>query len=280
MDYMTCLPLSSARIAIRQERFLAGWPLAREFVSAWTTKGGILGKTVPNIWLSFDLEKGAERWPQPSVLIRIREGNVCSPERLTDEIFRILGNAFPTAAKEGVHALLDSLPAAARVLHLSLMPGRTPPAVKINLRLPRKDLPSLLSRGGWRGSSRDLARVLDSGLLSSRILKMQVTVGGSLHPKLEFETQFSRSKSRPDLGRWLQRCAEMRICDPGKLAEVSSWPGYTFGRTKGDNRCRLVERRLDMKLIVGAGPDLRIKAYLGMAHASGRKEEVLHGNGS
>lgn len=166
-----------------------------------------------------------------------------------------------TAMRETLRNCFRSLPEGGRVLHLSVMPARMPPVLKLNLSLPRPALPPYLRSIGWPGDFASLDRLWEAIGPFVRDAKIDLIVAEGLHPKLGIELFPSNAtvKGRRSALRWLEARTDVSA---RKCAEMSAWRGSLW-RIAGEGR-RLIRIDLDfgLKIVLHPQGGLEAKGYL------------------
>jgi hypothetical protein len=271
----------------------ARWRALMRLVEAWADGRSTISTRVPTMWLEFDdlstvnLAGADAGRTIPSVSMCLVPGYRCDrPLALGDlqrdqatasEILDALGVPRTASLNAALSESFRQLPAGGRWIHLSVMLGRTPCAVKLYGVLPRHELLAYLQRIEWRGDLACVAAAMEGPY--GRDL-----VGDELFVDLNLDTyhdpdrctlglavaQQQRDRGLvPDPGRRqvLDRWAAAGLCGRERWEMLRDWSELVrrsaMGASAGVTRADVTAAFLDLKLVWDSGSGLSAKAYLG-----------------
>lgn len=245
---------------------------APRFLRAWLEPGTMVCSEVPLLWLEYDLIAGERRapfvqfcvdsgYPRPGPRVAL------SPARLSalaDEgLSLLLGERPEPAVLANLQRCAERLPPGARVLHLGAMPQRGTSDLRVLAVVPAESTPAWLEAIGWPGPREGLQQLL--ALLAGHFprLSVQLDLGEVVRPTLALEFPLT---TRPDRDpRWRQfidALVDLGLCDPDKGRASLDWIGdETVDLPEADWLVQ-IQRRLDIKVILGPDGRLEAKAYL------------------
>lgn len=275
VDYLCALQPEGARQLLSSGIFDSNakhGPLQRLLMS-WLQDESLLASRVPFIWLEFDdmgVAGGAEAPPSVSVCLvpnyrveRLLPDGVRSRHLETAQ--SVLQELQPETARRDAHLLEEcfaALPAGSRWIHLSVMLGRTPQAVKLYGVFPRAELLPYLETIGWRGDLSAIGALLHG-------LYGQDLVGDELYVDLNLEN--FRDPSRASLGLAVSQQHALRGPEPdaSRVKVLNRWVAEGLASSAKAAGCHSWldrrERFLDLKLVWQGG--ITPKAYLGELRA-------------
>jgi len=258
---------------------LAAWGSVARLCESWSTPGSLLYRLLPHIWLAFDLDDRLPSLKSPCVLHCLdqqyfrRPRDAALPARLVSFQFDLLFHALFERLLEGPQNVLqernlrscqDLLPPAGRLIHLSLMLGRSPQACKVNISLPKKELGGYLTRVGWPGSHVELDSVVSRFCLGDEPIKFQLTVGESIAPLFELELHFDNSAQwQPRYHLLLEHIRETGYCAVAKYNALREWPGRYALTLPGQQWPTNWATWTDIKIVLTSNHKPSAKAYLG-----------------
>jgi len=276
VDYLVAAPRSRASAMLLQLRALsereaagARWAPLLELFASWASGRTSLSHHVPTLWLEFD-DVNTDALALPSV-------SVCLvPAYRTDRpldqanAHRGLGSIRDTldilapARRAELDSLLvrcfDVLPAGARWIHLSVMLGRSPQAVKLYGSVPRRHLVPLLRDLEFQGDLAAIAQLLEREYAAD-------LAGDELFVDLNLDTYHDRRSCTLGLALGQQHVAHGPDRDPARAEALARWEAAGCCVPQ---RARLAQAWLagptcflDLKLVWRADAPLLAKAYLG-----------------
>jgi hypothetical protein len=226
---------------------------------------------VPAIWLEFD--DIADRTPgrMPSMCVCLAPGyrfdrpplptNWERERQIIEDVLTIMNVASTPARLEDLTECFRELPG--RWIHLSVMSGRRPPAVKLYGSIPRQELLPYLARIGWSGDRRAIAEALDAAY--GRDL-----VGDQLFIDLNLDNFRDGHRCTLGLAAAQQHVIRGEDGDPARRRILDRWiqAGLAAPEKAEEARGWVVDAPrsghfLDLKLVWQAGAGLTAKAYLG-----------------
>ncbi len=235
----------------------------------------LLARRIPFVWLEVDRARVGDR-SAPGVLLCLDDELSLgafgrSVPRLTEKRLltladaahrQFLGEALPHSVRDGLRSCFAELPASGRILHLCLMPSRTPPALKLNVLLPKRALVSYLRKVGWPGSFQALSHVWGCIAPSLRTAKIDLTLSPRLLPKVGLEVHpFNTSyQGRRLVLAWLHSNG---LADARQCADLCAWHGAK--RTLVAGKATPVELDFGMKVVLDEESTVDVKAYFQMA---------------
>jgi hypothetical protein len=267
--------------------FSPAWARVSEFARAWADPNSRLHARIPLIWLEFDdMHLTAHGTPEPCFhacidcdYLHHDSGNSRPVERgegqrdvLTALFDLLLSQPLSPAASRALRACCERLGPHGRMIHVSVMLGRTPAAIKLYGCVPRLDLNEYLRRIEWPGCSRTLDALLDQFCVPSTIDDMiyfDLAIDEYVTPYLGIVfSQMQLGSGRncdPQRKVLLDLLVDAGLCAPHERDAALAWPGSTrVVRATSSTPARL-QRWLDIKLGYRPGCQLEAKAYLGIS---------------
>jgi hypothetical protein len=265
----------ASRRAIRED---AGCRSALRFLREWDDDGSVVARTVPGIWLEFDGVGGDEpASPTPSLSIGLVPGYRFDRPLIPYVLRRDLPAALAALAAVGVDAqgqggallatCFEALPPGARWIHLSVMLGRTPSAVKLYGAMDRAWLLTYLGAIGWRGDFAAVSRLMAEAYGPE-------LVGNEVFVDLNLENMHDSERCSLGLAVAQQHVVTGPNRDPRRARVLDRWT--SLGLADSSRARRVVAglegradvfrpdgRFLDLKLVWQAGRAPIAKAYLG-----------------
>lgn len=278
LDFGACFrsPREEAAMGIRAEPWqsVSPWPVVTEVFSCWRSLDSHLSRHVPYIWLELDdTGKPAGETPpgilfcidpsmarMPALFPELSHAGLLGVVQEASEI--VLGEPLSPLNQRAMLACSAFLPAGGRIHHVSLMPARSRGALKVNVSLPKQDLPRYLDAIRWPGSRKDLARLWETGhaFLDQAKVDLSIqegllpTIGLELHP---YNTTLSGRRSA------LASLEASGMGDSGKCRALAAWSGQVERIYRGHSwPTRLVEE-FGLKLVMGLSMVPAAKGYLG-----------------
>ena len=261
------------RAGPRQRSDGSRWRLLAALVEAWADGHSWISLRVPTVWLEFDDLHNVEADDAvPSVSVCLVPGYRCDrpiawrdPEgdrRTLHEVLTALGFERTQDLDLALDDVFAHLPPDGRWIHLSVMLGREPCAVKLYGSMLRHDLLPYLRKIGWCGDVQVISSILE-GVYSPRLVGEEVFVDLNLDTfrdparcslglaagQQHAHRDPARDASR---GRLLDRWVEDGLCAPAKRESLRGWP-------PASNRSAF----LDLKVVWQRHAGLTGKAYLG-----------------
>nr|HMN30399.1 hypothetical protein [Caldilineaceae bacterium] len=259
------------------------WRPIRCFLRQWAEPATLLHQQSPMVWLEFDRVNQA--WPVvplPGVCFCLdsdyvekqpheAQRNPLSRERyralFTAALAILYGQPISATVQRHLLACYDHLPASGRLIHLSAMLGRQPPALKVYAAVARDDLLTYLSQIGWPGSDAELGAMLAEFYADLSLVFVDLTIEECIAPRigLAYSQVHLKNRGRAD-ARWtslLDRCVATGCCTAEKRAALLTWPGSTRQPWPGRTWPVRLSRWLDLKLVYQPGQPLQVKGYLG-----------------
>jgi hypothetical protein len=257
-------------------------PIAR-LGDAWAHPGAPLWSRVPAMWLELDDVRRQGASP-PSVCMclvpayarpfdHLGEGHIDEDLDTVRRILELLGMPPSPADDERLRRCFACLPPEGRFIHLSVMLGREPRAVKLYGTMRRAALLPYLREIGWRGEFDALAHaqetLYDESLVGDEVFfdlnLANFDVPDRASMGLSFSQQHVVRGPDRDPGRraLLDRLVGAGLCRSDEATMLAAWPGTSRVCTEGKKVPQRFVRFLDVKLVWEAGRGLQAKAYLG-----------------
>lgn len=205
------------------------WQRLSRLCDDWARPGSHSHHRIQQMFLEFDAaELEASTSPVPSVFLSIHSefgwqvvDDTNTNDWLLDEALPILhGAALPDSMRRDVRRCIDALPDAGRLLHVAVMLGRTPMALRLFIALPVETLRDTLAACGWPGDPAELeslhARYGDSAGFAQIQLDLYEGVRGRIG--LEF------SPRAEGWHKLLDRLIDDGLCLPRKCTALLDWP--------------------------------------------------------
>jgi hypothetical protein len=305
VDYLLAFPRAGAGMVARAtRRAMAGaapaardvWARLTRLGDAWADGVSPISVHVPTIWLELDDLRGpAAAAAAPSVSLCLAPGYQADrpllrrdPERerrVARAALALLEISDPVL-DERLDELFDSRSSALRWIHLSVMLGRCPRAVKLYGWAPREQLLPALRGVGFAGDPRELEALL-AELYPRELLGEDVFLDLNLDDyrdprrcSLGLAAARQHLASGPDrdplraalLERWMDR----GLCDAAKVEAGHAWltSGSRHERQGLATRSVADGRFLDLKLVWRTGSEPLAKSYLGLAGFRRRPEHA------
>lgn len=284
----------------RQTAALAGlgkhgpaWARVGRFLRAWNQPAAGLRERIPLLWLEFDdLLRAPGQLPDPCFHACVdsaymgggpggedagqaREpggGKARASAQTTwaTALDILLDGQLPAASARALATCFERLPAAGRMIHVSVMLARTPAAIKLYGCVPVQSLEGYLRDIGWEGRASVLSGLLDRFCTPATIDEMvyfdlaidayPTSYIGIVFSQLQLSSEHNRDPRREAL---LARLVDARLCAPHKRDALLAWPGSERVRYESSPRPTRLRRWLDVKLAWYPDGRARAKAYLG-----------------
>jgi len=284
VDYLVAIPRRQAALACRLAREVchrrslshqAVWCRLEQLFEAWASGGSLISSQSPAMWLEFDqLCSPVPQLGAPSVSVclvpgyrtdePLSAGNSVRTRELIAEALHRLDVENTTAAAREVADCFTLLPDGARWIHLSVMLGRVPSAVKLYGSVRRETLLPFLQGIGWRGDLGAIATALDGAYapgLVGRELLIDLNLDNFRDPGRASlgmavgQQQVARGPWRElSRARVLEAWVALGLATPERAAVASAWACATSDRAGVFT---------DLKLVWQAGVGFSAKAYLG-----------------
>jgi hypothetical protein len=249
------------------------WKPVADALSLWGSPASALRRRVPYMWIEMDGAGLRSRPGKPGFLFCVDPSLARVPERfrtgkadLLTVAREITGHLFPDGvsgiAERTLGDCLNALPADGRILHISAMPSRSPAAVKVNVRMPKKALLGFLRRIRWPGDPSDLERIWRAFDPFQTCAKIDLEIGDGFAPRLGLELH---PYNAPKTGRTaaLQRLERTGIAQGGKARALAAWTGSVTRVFPGHRWPTRMVKEFGLKLVLGEGHSVRAKGYLG-----------------
>jgi hypothetical protein len=261
-----------------------GWREVLGLLDRWRHGESPITPTAPGIWLEFDDVAGdARHSARPSVSVGLvanyRFGRPLNPtvvERdlgVARDALRAVGVGVSEPMGASLSRCFASLPPSGRWIHLSVMLGRDPSAIKLYGVMSREALLPYLRTIGWRGDEDALSRLL-AGAYGPDLVGDEVF--------LDLNLENFRDPERCSLGLAVAQQHVVRGPDPDprRRRVLERWVSLGFAeRSRAEEILEALGDRvdvlhpggrfLDLKLVWQAGGAVTAKAYLG-SHRGGR----------
>lgn len=244
------------------------WRLIRRFFQEWTAPDSVLGRTVHNGWLEFDLIPGVAETAAPSLFyFGLREADGWDLA-VADGLER-LGCELQPAVERRLRHCFEALPPRAHVFQVGVALGRRTEAIRLCVQgLACEQVPAYLADAGWHaGRMEPLIRLLSelSGLVPR--IALHLDIAELVLPKVGIECWPEEKPPFSALAVWrrfLLHLVEAGLCVPEKSAALLAWPGHAEREVVWPG---VFIRALSHAKIVWQ-PDraLEAKVYLGLAH--------------
>jgi hypothetical protein len=167
-----------------------------------------------------------------------------------------------------LRSCIYALPIGADLVHISLMSGRDPHAVKVYGVAPRSLFSSYLRTVGWCGSFTTLHDVMERlaipGLCGDDVYFDLNLSNMHIPNESTLGVAFSQQQVGPDARRLtlLQHLADEGQCSSQQAAALGAWATLA-PEPCAAHRHRRISRHLDLKTVIAPRGELRTKAYLG-----------------
>ncbi|WP_437553517.1 hypothetical protein WME97_18645 [Sorangium sp. So ce367] len=278
VDFMVC---ASARDGGRER--LASLPpdhaaagtlgAAGRFVEEWGRERSPIHRSVPLIWLEYDILPERDATPIVGACV---DPTYLSPEpvpplsipELRAVCASVLGLVLGRPADEEVLDTLERcaalLPANRHILSLAAMPRRGPRDVRVYVALRLAEIPTWLRAIGWSG----FERLIDSGLEllgpGEELFGVHIDVAETVGPYFAVERYAGPTPAATAEGlRLIERLVRSGACAPEKGEAIARWSGATKVDLPGAGWLVRVDRQFYIKLIPRPDAPPEAKAYLG-----------------
>lgn len=237
------------------------WRAIARFGERWKERASASRVWIPFVFLEYDAT-GSEP-PVPSVFAALDSptGEAASrgrPELAAAREFAeaLLGDTFDARSSDGLEQCFDALRGEARILHVAVMLGRSPPSLRLSSWIAESEAGAYFEAIGASAAVEKVERLL--ALLPERPAYCQLDF--DLGPPTAPSVGLGCRPERP--ARWrrlLDRLLIEGLCDAAKARAVLRWPG-------GHTRSGVMLRRdlSHVKLGCDPGGRLEAKCYLGM----------------
>jgi hypothetical protein len=293
IDYLCSISRSAAvvaheqlvhSIAARPASFRAQWKPVVELFRRWADGESLLSTEAPAIWLEFDDPLSSlPMVPTPSISVCLMPTYrtdeyppACDADRsmqLIRDVMSILSVEDTVSLTRDVASCFARLPPSGRWIHVSIMLGRVPRALKLYGAFRRDEVLPYLRTVEWAGDYAAIERAFDDGYARDLI-------GDDVYVDLNIADFHDRAActlglaigqqhlvSGPDADplrrRILDRWTRSGLCAPSKAGALALWlcPESEADETEGWPV--RTQRLLDLKLVWHAQTDFISKAYLG-----------------
>ena len=257
----------------------AGWLRLHRFAEEWARPGTLLHQQVPFIWLEFDAPEGRPV-AAPNLLLCVdptplERPPASLPERdeRPETHLRVIHRALELALdgpvsssnRDTLRACFERLPPGGNIVHLSIMSARSPVALKLNVSLPREQLQRYLGGIGWPGDAARLGSVLERFVPDMDPVRIDLTVGDTLSPRVGLEFFRTRDRRRdPARSALLDQCMASGLCTAEQREALRVWPGSKRELYPEQTWPTRVSRWTDVKIVYRDDQPLAAKAYLGV----------------
>lgn len=254
------------------------WVAVLRLLNEWADGYSPICPRAPVLWLEFDAVNcdGPYRTP-PSVSLCLIPGyrfdRPLNPAvgdrdlRTANACLDALGIETTAELRSTLTRSFEALPLGGRFIHISVMLGREPAAVKLYGTIPRAQLPCYLRKIDWSGDLHAVSSLLEvacgeDAMGDQLFLDLSLnTVADPACCTLGLAVAQQHLVSGPDRdptrARLLERWVDAGLACARKATSVRNWlePVSGFGRRQS--------RFVDLKLVWQAGRDPSAKAYLG-----------------
>lgn len=255
-------------------RHSPSWTKVKDCLREWSRPASALRVQSPCVWLSFE-DKGDPGEAEPSIHVCLNPelfrpggpgaggpGKVGRLKQSLLSLVRIIGGG-DEGTRRTVMECLRLLPGGGRFWHLSCMLSRSPQAWKANISLPGLRLSEYLEALKWPGNVRAAAEAVARFLPDRDELRLDLTIGNGLAPRLGIEFQPQPGMvGRRESAESLRRMMRARLCTAEKRRAILDWTGIDSFRSTRSSGSFLLARTWHGKLILDGKDRLSAKAYL------------------
>jgi hypothetical protein len=291
VDYLAAFSRSAASV-LHRKLVEAGvrWPEVLRLVALWADGRSLASARIPTIWFELDdldIVRAGQTVPSVSVCLV----PAYSPDRLlaeppatgdldtVEEVLAALGVARSDDLACALHQCFTRLPPGGRWIHLSVMVGRTPRAVKLYGTLPRSELADYLRRIEWCGDHEAIATALrnhtpagvigDDAFVDLNLENFRQPGRCSLGLAVTQQHVVSGPGRDSTNARILESWVAAGLCQPNKAEALRRWPARPEDIGTSDPAKPRPGRFVDLKLVWQADRGLSAKGYLGQQQTAG-----------
>jgi hypothetical protein len=263
VDLLACVPRDRAESLFERSRETEAEPSVLRLLRRWS-EPSIIRNRIPRLWLSFDMVNPEPTPPSPGILACIDVGRK-KPSRseyaeTADELLGCFG--LRSTVLDPMLRAYDALPVEGRILHISIMAGRVPVAVKLNCKMESGLSGRFFSQLGMKDS---ILVDLAGRNAPDAIVKFQISARPPAWDQIEIEYNYNDPLlENPSRLRLLEGLVNDGLMTDRVRNGLLSWPGQDKSQFPGYKRRVSIRRWLDVKLIAGNRAPLP-KAYLGFA---------------
>ncbi len=245
-------------------------PLAQLLRQA-STSGDPLAEALQGAWLEWDLPEGTDARNEAPQLFVSGSADPVNGQRggghpaLLAALAGLAGRPGAEADADRLSAAQALLPEGGRLVHLGCMTGRPERTLRGVFQVPEAALGPWLHAAGWPGPVATLPERLGGRVHARRgRLKVDLDLHNGPSARLGVFSELSASGARghAQAPALLARLVADGLARPDRAAALLAWPGL-IPVAVADRRC-VLERRLDLKLVLQATGALEAKAYLGL----------------
>lgn len=288
VDYLCAFSRSAATALHRKLHAFAqcshpggeSWIPVERLLGMWVDRSSLTSQVVSTMWLEFDdVCRPGVGCPTPSVSICLVNGyrhdrSLDARPKEGEAVARELLDAID-ADRAAIRAIADCFECADRYvdwIHLSVMIGRKPQAVKLYGTMSRERLLPFLRRVRWSGDERAieeaLATLYPPDLVGEELFvdlnldNFRVPERCSLGLAVGQQHVVRGPHTDPARASMLDRWTTAGLCAPEKADAVRRWVERAPESAAEYDRL-MADRFIDLKLVWQAGGRFQAKAYLG-----------------
>lgn len=263
------------------------WERLRVFALEWANASSEFRKTVPHIWLEFDLVDPLPSALVPSVFVTFKApGEVATDAMPIEEkvLSFLTDSEVPAGLRTSLARCREACPKPSHISHLGLMLGRAAQGCRIHIsQLPVASLRAYLEEIGWPGNGEDIQTLAAELLTFVDYTVLCIDVSEKVYPQLGLECFFNNPD---DLNTpWspvLEHLVERGLCTRPKCDGLLTWTGVVRPSSRSapwpealiiesllqpPDRFSVFRRRLNhVKISLGPTCSAQAKAYFGYAH--------------
>ena len=238
VDFQQCVIRDKSEVALLRELISTttsghrGWLQLDDFLAQWSEPLSLLGDSIPEIWLEFDINNSGVSLPIPAIFFGLTKSVSSSVETYpiaTKSLDLLLGRSSWCEWQDNLYRCFAACPDGVLISHIGVMLSRKLPALRVNIKRlqPQSLLPYLLEIG-WEHETNDLVALMKQ--LSAKVdgITVCLDVGNKIYPSIGLECIFLNQPD--DESRWatfLDYLVELRLCEAQKRDALLKWPGQT-----------------------------------------------------
>jgi hypothetical protein len=297
-------PHRLARFLAQAESTNEAWARVQELAERWSAPDDPLHGGIDEIWLELDAPLGVEGGAlalgdaRPSVFGVFERAEIEALPIASELLGVLVSDTELPALEATVRRVSLTCPRPARISHIGVMLGRSPPGLRVHVRhLPLQEIDGFLAGVGWRGDRAELVSLATALLDHGDWLVVCLDVLGDQVLRVGLECFFTRKHGLDP--RWpglLEHLTALGLSSAEKAGALLTWPGtltplnssrpwpddlIAQSLTQPEDSLSLIDRRLShVKLTFAPGHAVSAKAYFWYVHAfaRGAPAEADHGH--
>jgi len=277
------------------------WQRLRDFCTAWLDPSSVLGESVTNTTLEFDVTGPPPPVPVPSVYFRSDDVGPDDSDHAPRHLWitrtalpMLTGRTIPPPVEQRVMDCIRRLPAGGRIIQVGAMVARGASFVRMCPKgMGAEQIVSYLTDIGWEGRADRLSVLVHDLMGMVDRVCLGLDVGDVVAPKVGLECYYVPKRAPSEELRWyafLDYLVEAGLCTSAKRAALPQYPGYahedshreqwpepllTISRLQSSKYLSTIARGLHhIKIVFEDARPVQAKAYLSIDHLWLSRAEV------